>query len=62
MDSLVAKALEDAAGLGVLPKWKGVKHLTPEANRIYQEFAAALAKARGIQRIDLDSFLWVEGR
>lgn len=32
LDSISARQLCRAAGRGVLPRWLGVKHLTPEAS------------------------------
>jgi N-glycosylase/DNA lyase len=62
MDSLVAKGLKAEGKRGQLPRWRGVKWLSPEENDQFQEFAADVARKRGIQRIHLDTFLWIEGR
>jgi hypothetical protein len=41
-----------------LPRWKGVSHLTPEANASYQEAAKQIAKASSICRVHLDMKYW----
>lgn len=58
LDSITARHLCQAAGRGVLPRWLGVKHLTPEASALYQAYAAKLAKSRGIARVHLDTYWW----
>lgn len=41
-----------------LPRWKGIKHLTPEDNEIYQNCARYVAKKVGKPRIYLDLRFW----
>jgi len=60
LDSITAGHLRRNAGRGVLPRWKGVKHLTPEANERYQEYAEDLAKPRGVAKVHLDTYWWGE--
>jgi hypothetical protein len=52
--SAVALRVADAS----LPKWKGVKYLTPELNRIFQAAAATAAKEKGVARVDMDIWYW----
>jgi hypothetical protein len=60
LDSIVAKALrENTVGL---PRWPGVKHLTAGTSNDYQQAAAQLAAQRKIERVHLDTYLWIEGR
>lgn len=58
LDSITARHLCKAAGRGVLPRWLGVKHLTPKASALYQAYAAKLAKSHGIARAHLDTYWW----
>lgn len=58
LDSITAKRLRAGASEGALPRWRGVKHLTPEASDILQAAATAFAATRGIARIHLDAYWW----
>ena len=58
LDSITARHLCQAAGRGALPRWLGVKHLTPQASAIYQAYAANLAASHGIARAHLDTYWW----
>jgi len=58
LDSITAKHLRAEAPDRALPRWRGVKHLTPETSDILQATAAATATARGIARIHLDAYWW----
>jgi len=60
LDSITAGHLRKDAGRGVLPRWAGVKHLTPTANGHYQRQAAKLAREQGLARVHLDTFWWGE--
>lgn len=60
LDSITARRLRENAGRRVLPPWRGVKHLTSEANERYQVYAAHVARARGVARVHLDTFWWGE--
>lgn len=61
LDRIVAKALRKKSEVR-LPKWPGVKHLTPDVSDEYQQAAAALARKMEIDRVHLDTYLWVDGR
>jgi len=58
LDSITARHLCQAAGRGALPRWLGVKHLTPQASAAYQEFAAEYGVSHGIARAHLDTYWW----
>ena len=62
LDSVVARGLRSAAGRGVLPKWTGLKHLSPDVSDEFQAFAARHAHTLGIQRVHLDMYLWLVNR
>ena len=63
LDSVVGNALKRKAGRGALPQWPGLKHLTPEANAEFQQFAEELAKQMGLSaRVFLDNYLWLRNR
>jgi hypothetical protein len=58
LDSITTLQLRKAAGRGKLPPWAGVKHLTPEASAIYQEYAKNAAKTYEVTRLHLDTYWW----
>ena len=58
LDSITARHLCQAAGRGALPRWLGVKHLTPQASAAYQAFAAEYGASHGIARAHLDTYWW----
>lgn len=58
LDSITARHLCQSAGRGALPRWRGVRHLTPEASARYQACATELAKCHGISRVHLDTYWW----
>ena len=62
IDSVVVREMKAKAGRGKLPRWHGVKNLTPQDNEVFQAYAADMAKEMKIQRIHLDTYLWVQGR
>jgi hypothetical protein len=61
LDRIVAKALRQKSEVR-LPRWPGVKHLKPELSDEYQQAAAALSMRMQIERVHLDTYLWVDGR
>jgi hypothetical protein len=60
LDSITAGHLRSSAGHGVLPRWKGVKHLTPDVSEKYQEYAEHLAQTCGVAKVHLDTYWWGE--
>jgi len=44
------------------PHWPGLKSLKTDISKTFQDFAAEYAKQRGIARIHLDVYLWLENR
>ncbi len=57
LDGIVAKKLRESDPRN-LPRWLGVKHLTPEASAAYQEAAAKCAAKQNLARVDLDTYWW----
>jgi hypothetical protein len=57
LDSVTAKALQKGGG-GGLPRWLGVKHLTPSVSAQYQRVAQERAAEMGIARVHLDAYWW----
>jgi hypothetical protein len=55
-DSITAKEIRRKAR--DLPRWPGVKHLTPEISDQYQQEAEREAKRRKIARVHLDAYWW----
>ena len=62
LDSVTAKTLKRASGRGGLPRWRGVRHLTPSESAAFQAEALSEAKRRGIARVHLDAFMWSQSR
>ena len=60
LDGIIAKALRKASPK--IPRWLGIKYLTPDVSDLYQQAASELAERRGISRVHLDTYLWIEGR
>jgi hypothetical protein len=58
LDSITARRLRLEASQNAIPRWHGVKHLTPEMSDIFQAAAAAVASLQGIARIHLDASWW----
>jgi len=61
LDSQVGKFLFTEAmkrGVQDLPRWQGLKHLTLDDSRCYQDFANQLAKDKGYARVFLDVTIW----
>ena len=58
LDSISSGEIRKLVGRGVLPKWPGVKHVSPAISAEYQGVAQAEADRRGIARVHLDTFWW----
>jgi hypothetical protein len=58
MDSFAIKGLRHDHRGSRLPRWKGVIHLTPEVNAVYQAAAEQIAKDKGLCRVHLDMAYW----
>jgi hypothetical protein len=58
LDRDVAAGLHSDSHGDRLPGWIGIKHLTPEVSRIYQEIAKLIADEKNIARIHLDLLYW----
>jgi|SRR5665213_196841 len=62
LDSITATELKRVSGRGYLPRWPGVKHVTPELNAEFQRAAVGEAKKQGVARLHLDAFWWAYSR
>lgn len=62
LDSVVAKGLRKRSNKGELPSWPGLKNLSTEVNFLFQSFAEELANKRGLARVHLDMYLWLQER
>lgn len=60
LDSITADQLRSRMRRRVLPRWRGVKHLTSEVSEHYQSHALAVARRKGVARVHLDTFWWGE--
>jgi hypothetical protein len=61
LDRVVADGLKENLDV-VLPRWPGVKRVTPDLSARYQDGAMSLSRDWGITRVHLDTYLWVDGR
>ena len=59
LDSITARRLRDE--VAEMPRWRGVKYLTPEVSIAYQTAAQVIAERRGIARVHLDAY-WFGSR
>lgn len=62
LDLITATQLKRASGRGTLPKWPGVKHLTPSTSAQFQEAARVIAGRKSISRLHLDAIWWSQSR
>jgi len=60
LDSITVRKLREA--VQGLPRWDGVKHLTPTLNRQLQEGADEAARELRIARVHLDALWWSVSR
>lgn len=60
LDSIVAKKLRALCRDDHLNRWKSLRSLERSASRQYQRAAATLATKHGINRVDLDAWLWAD--
>jgi hypothetical protein len=58
LDSITAGHLRKEDGGRMLPRWPGVKHLTPEISKSYQAFAAQFAATKALAPVHLDTHWW----
>jgi len=64
LDSITARricAVVVATGTQV-PRWHTVRGLTPDDSRAYQDAAAQIAAAHGVDRVHLDAYWWGDRR
>jgi hypothetical protein len=62
LDSAVARGLKELSDSAALPIWPGLKKLSPETSAKFQSFAEYAAKKRGLARVHLDMYLWLQER
>ena len=62
LDSAVAKGLNSFSYRGELPRWPGLKNLKPNISESFQVFASKQAMIKGIARVHLDMYLWLNNR
>jgi hypothetical protein len=58
LDSITARELKRALGQDRLPRWPGVKHVTPQLSFEFQKAALSEAKKKRIARLHLDALWW----
>ena len=62
LDSAVAKGLKLHSNRGELPRWPGLKNLKPNISEAFQVFASKQAILKGIARVHLDMYLWLDNK
>jgi len=62
MDSFTARGVRVRSPKGSVPRWLGVRKLTPEASKVYQTRATELAIEAGIDRVHLDLYYILSSR
>ncbi len=62
LDSITVSALKKTGVHGQLPRWPGVKHMTPDLSAEFQLAALAEATNYGIARLHLDALWWSSSR
>lgn len=62
LDSAVAKGLKRKAGRGALPMWPGLKNLRKTISQDFQSHATQIADKKGVARVHLDIYLWLDNR
>jgi hypothetical protein len=60
LDSITGTNLRKCAGVNV-PRWAGVKHLTPQMSDAYQQAATIEAARLGMARVHFDARWWARG-
>lgn len=58
LDRYVAGELKTRDVQGNLPRWAGIRNLTPEDSKKFQQYAKKVAREKGIPRIYLDLYYW----
>ena len=62
LDSITATNVKRAVGRGGLPRWPGVKHVTPALNARFQQAAASEAAKERLARVHMDAVWWSQSR
>ena len=62
LDSVTALCLKRESGRGHLPAWPGVRNLTPQLSKIFQDAAQVEATRRNVARVHLDAVWWSQSR
>jgi hypothetical protein len=62
LDSITALHLKRLAGRGGIPRWPGVKYLTPPLSEQFQKAATAGAARERIARVHMDAVWWSQSR
>jgi hypothetical protein len=58
LDSITARYLALHSPRRALPRWPGVRNLTPETSDAFQAAARRVAAARGVAVVHLDAYWW----
>jgi len=62
LDSVVAKGLKLKDNRGELPRWPGLKNLEPKISECFQAVASKRAKLKGVARVHMDIYLFLDNR
>lgn len=58
LDGVIARRVRSEMPGSALPRWRGVRHVTPELSREYQEVCRQLAMRRECAPVHLDAVFW----
>src|SRR5437667_5080785 len=58
LDSLTAAGISRSNTGNAVPRWPGVKHLTPDVSNAYQAAASQIGESYAINRVHLDLSWW----
>jgi hypothetical protein len=62
LDSITAKRIRGTKQGAELPKWPGVKNLTPQVSAQFQSVATQIGRASKVKRVHLDVYWWSQER
>jgi hypothetical protein len=60
LDGVMARGLKRIATRGKLPPWRGLKRVTRHESKRFQQFAEEEAYRKGMARVHLDIYLWLD--
>jgi hypothetical protein len=62
LDGMIVRGLKKQSPPRSLPRWRGIKYVTPEESAAFQARSQEIALERGTHRVHLDAALWMDRR